>query len=92
MRVNRAFIEKDGQRQLTYYWFPQRGRVLTNAFELKLYAGWDALTTRRTDGALVRVLTPLRTGERLQDAELRMQAFVKQLVPVLDRYLPGKKE
>lgn len=92
MRVNRAFIEKDGQRQLTYYWFPQRGRVLTNAVELKLYAGWDALTTRRTDGALVRLITPLRPGERLPDAEARMQSFAQLLVPALDRYLPGKSD
>jgi len=42
--IRRAFIRKDGDRQLTYYWFPQRGRVLTNMFQLKAYAFWDALT------------------------------------------------
>ena len=55
IRVSRAFMEKSGVRQLVYYWFPQRGRVLTNLYQIKLYNFWDALTRRRTDGALVRI-------------------------------------
>ncbi|OGC94639.1 MAG: hypothetical protein A2W25_09445 [candidate division Zixibacteria bacterium RBG_16_53_22] len=34
MWISSAFIRKDGDRQMTYYWFPQRGRVLNNMFEL----------------------------------------------------------
>jgi EpsI family protein len=59
MKVNRAFMQKDDFKQLSYYWFPQRGRILTNAYQLKLYTFWDALTQQRTDGALVRVITPV---------------------------------
>lgn len=88
--VSRAFMEKGGQRQLTYYWFPQRGRVLNNPFALKLYLFWDALTRQRTDGSLVRIITPVNATERVEDAEARMQSFVRLLVPHLDAYLPGK--
>ena len=52
-------MQKDDFKQLSYYWFPQRGRILTNAYQLKLYTFWDALTQQRTDGALVRVITPV---------------------------------
>jgi EpsI family protein len=85
-------MEKGGVRQLTYYWFPQRGRILTNAYQLKLFAFWDALTRQRTDGALVRVITPVYEFERLENAEKRLQEFVKEVVPVLDEYLPGSSE
>lgn len=88
--VSRAFMEKDGQRQLTYYWFPQRGRVINDLFALKLYSFWDALTRQRTDGSLVRVITPVLATERVEDAEARMQSFVRLLVPQLDAFLPGK--
>jgi exosortase D (VPLPA-CTERM-specific) len=91
MRVKRALMEKSGARQLAYYWFPQRGRILTNMFQLKAYAFWDALTRRRTDGALVRLITPVYETEQLTDAETRLQAFTRDLVPVLDRFLPGKE-
>ena len=88
MRVSRAYMEKGGGRQLTYYWFPQRGRVLTNLWQLKLYTLWDAITRRRTDGALVRVITPLYGSERPADAEARLQGFTREVVPVLARFIP----
>ena len=88
MKVNRAFMEKSGSRQLTYYWFAQRGRVLTNLYQLKLYAFWDALTKQRTDGALVRLITPVYERERLEDAEARLQGFTREIVPVLDGFIP----
>jgi len=88
MRVNRAFMRKSGYKQLSYYWFPQRGRILTNAYELKIFAFWDALTKHRTDGALVRLITPVYESEELEDADERLQGFVGEVVPLLAQYLP----
>ncbi|MBA4417638.1 MAG: VPLPA-CTERM-specific exosortase XrtD [Syntrophus sp. (in: bacteria)] len=90
MRVNRSFMEKSGAVELTYYWFPMRGRVLTKLYEVKLYNFWDALTKQRTDGALVRLITPVHPKETLKDTEARLQSFVRNMVPVLNEYLPGK--
>jgi len=88
MSVNRAVMEKSGSRQLIYYWFPQRGRILTNAYQLKIYNFWDALIRQRTDGALVRVMTPVYEFEELKNAEKRLQGFVKEVGPILDNFLP----
>jgi EpsI family protein len=65
-----------------------RGRILTNAWELKLYNFWDALTRQRTDGALVRLITPLYPGEDVVDADKRLVSFTQAIVPVLNEYLP----
>jgi EpsI family protein len=91
IRINRAVMENAGQRQLSYFWFPQRGRILTNAYELKLFTFWDALTRQRTDGALVRLITPIYGGEEVAEAEERLQAFTRDIVPVLDGFIPGKE-
>lgn len=88
LRVNRAVMEKNGVQQVSYFWFPARGRVLTNAWEMKLYTFWDALTRQRTDGALVRLITPVYSNEKPEDAESRLQGFTAQMVPVLDGFLP----
>jgi len=82
-------IEKSGSRQLSYFWFPARGRILTNAYEMKLYTFWDALTRQRTDGALVRLITPVMPGEEVGEAEARLQGFTRQIVPILDEFIPG---
>ena len=88
MKVNRAFMQKSGYKQLSYYWFPQRGRILTNAYQLKIFAFWDALTRQRTDGAMVRVITPVHGLEELEEAEKRLQGFTREIVPVLGEFLP----
>ena len=89
MVVKRAFMQKEGHKQLSYYWFPQRGRILTNAYQLKLFAFWDSITKQRTDGALVRLITSVYQSEKVEEAEARLQAFARDIVPVLDEYLPG---
>jgi EpsI family protein len=88
MRVNKALLVKGDSRQLSYFWFPQRDRVLTKAWQLKVYNFWDAILTGRTDGALVRVVTPLYPGEEIEDANRRLMAITKELVPVLNQFLP----
>ncbi|MCX5807657.1 MAG: VPLPA-CTERM-specific exosortase XrtD [Proteobacteria bacterium] len=88
IKVNRAFMEKAGDKQLSYYWFAQRGRVLTNLYQVKFYSFWDALTKQRTDGALVRLITPVYSNENPQDADKRLQDFTKEIVPILKNYIP----
>jgi EpsI family protein len=88
MRVNRAFMEKNGVKQLVYYWFPQRGRILHNLVQIKIYNFLDAVTRQRTDGALVRVITPIYDSEPLADAEARLQQFTREITPVLAQFIP----
>jgi exosortase D (VPLPA-CTERM-specific) len=88
MRVNKALMVKGNAKQLSYFWFPQRDRVVTNAWELKLYNFWDALTRQRTDGALVRLITPVYQNESIEEADNRLVAFTKEIVPVLNEFLP----
>jgi len=66
----------------------QRGLILTNLYELSLYGSWDALTRHRTDGALVRLITPVYGSEELARADERLQEFTKLIVPMLDEYIP----
>jgi EpsI family protein len=91
VKVNRAYMEKLGSKQLCYYWFSQRGRILSNAYQLKIFAFWDDLTKQRTDGALVRLITPVSESEELKEADARLQGFVRLIVPVLAEYIPGEE-
>jgi hypothetical protein len=47
-------IALGSERQLVYYWFQQRGRIITNEYLAKWFLFWDSLTRNRSDGALVR--------------------------------------
>ncbi len=88
IRIKRAFMEKAGVKEMVYYWFAQRGRVLTSLYQVKLFSFWDALTIHRTDGALIRLITPVYDRESMEEAEARLQGFTKEIVPVLKDYIP----
>jgi exosortase D (VPLPA-CTERM-specific) len=86
---NRAVIQKDSSKQLVYYWFVQRGRLVANEYWSKWYLFVDALTQNRTDGALVRLVTPIYQNEDERTADDRLQAFIRELQPGLKSFLPG---
>ncbi len=88
IRVNRALMEKGNARQLVYYWFPQRGRILTTLYQLKVYTFWDSLTRKRTDGALVRVITDVGKEESMSGTEARLEGFIGEVIPILDEHIP----
>ena len=87
--VNRTIIERHSQRQLVYYWFEQRGRRIANEYAVKWYLLVDILMRNRSDGALVRVTTPIGSNESVQDADRRLLDFMQLAVPRLPPYVPN---
>ncbi len=87
--VNRAVIAKGTLRQVVYYWFDQRGRDMTNEYLVKWFLFWDGLTRHRTDGALVRLVTPLGRNELEPAADQRLGDFMRQIYPLLPRFVPS---
>jgi exosortase D (VPLPA-CTERM-specific) len=88
LMVNRAVIQRGEDRQLVYYWFQQRGRVITSEYLVKWYLFWDALKKNRTDGALVRLVTPVEPGHNISEADERLASFAKLVAPQLATYIP----
>lgn len=63
--VNRYVIRKGLDRRVVFYWYQGRGRMVSNEYANKGWLVIDAMRTGRTDGALVRAITPAsETGER----------------------------
>jgi exosortase D (VPLPA-CTERM-specific) len=88
LRVNRVLIQLGNQRQLVYYWFQQRGRVITNEYQVKWYLFWDALTRNRTDGALVRLVVPVAPDEPDAAADRQLTQFAAAATTTLAPYIP----
>ena len=88
LRVNRTLSELGSRRELVYYWFQQRGRVVTNEFAVKWYLFWDALSRHRTDGALVRLIAPVPTGGDAAQADRLLTEFAARIAPSLPKYIP----
>lgn len=87
LMVNRAVIQKGEDKHLVYYWFQQRGRIITNEYMAKWYLFWDALTRNRTDGALVRLIADVKPGQA-DEADRRLADFAKAISNDLNNYIP----
>jgi exosortase D (VPLPA-CTERM-specific) len=88
LRVNRVLISLGNSRQLVYYWFQQRGRVVTNEYAVKWYLFWDGLTRRRSDGALIRLVTPVPNAAAIPAADAELSRFAAALAPLVPRFVP----
>lgn len=86
--INRAMMVMGTDRRLTYYWFEQRGRILTDLYQIKLFNFVDSVTMNRTDGALIRLITPLAESESAAAADVRLKDFLRQFNPTLHGFLP----
>jgi exosortase D (VPLPA-CTERM-specific) len=87
MVINRLVIQKGEIKQLVYYWFQQRGRVVTNEYMMKWYLFWDSMTQSRTDGALMRLTTVLKSSQDISVADKRLQSFSKVIAPIIPDYV-----
>jgi EpsI family protein len=63
--VNDYIIQKDLNKQMVLYWYQGRGRVIASEYARKFWMVTDAISRNRTDGALVRLVTPMDDGEEL---------------------------
>ncbi len=86
-QAKRVVLRKFDETMIAYFWFDLAGRTATNAYQVKLFNFWNALTRQRTDGALVRVMTPVALSESEEAAERRLRRFLDHAVPVLEDYL-----
>ena len=86
IEVNRYLIQKGVDRQAVLYWYQGRGRVVANEYANKAWLMIDAARLRRTNGGLVRLITPVTSTPSAAFDEL--SAFTSALFPRLSAHLP----
>ncbi len=86
--VNRTRIQMGDNKQLVYYWFQQRGRVIASEYMVKWYLFWDSLTRNRSDGALVRYTTALGPNESWEEGDERIKGLIGIIGDGLSDYVP----
>jgi EpsI family protein len=87
-RVGEYMIANGESRQFVIYWYQAHGRSVASEYMAKAYMAIDAIRMNRTDGALVRIITPLTSSEEAPAARKRAEDFAAQLAPLLPRFIP----
>jgi EpsI family protein len=86
VRVNEFVIQNGLDRQVVFYWYQGRGRIVANEYRNKALLMIDAARLHRTNGGLVRLIAPI--SSTAADAKAQLSAFAALLFPHLDRHLP----
>lgn len=86
--INRYIIARGAERQMVLYWYQAHDRIVASEYSAKICLVLDAIRLNRTDGALVRIVTPIG-NEGTEAAQLRAELFARRIVPLLDAYIPN---
>ena len=84
--ANRYIIQNGSDRQLLVYWYEGRGRAVASEYWDKVYTVLDSVRRRRSDGAMVRVMVPVRRSE--QEALEAATSLAAAAAPELSRFVP----
>ena len=85
--ANRYLIVKGDDQLLVLYWYWAHDRAVASEYWAKFYLVADAIRLNRTDGALIRITTPVR-GEDVDAAQQRLVSFARELVPFINASVP----
>lgn len=85
--INRALITDGRQEMLVYYWLEARGGQYANPQMFKASNVKASLFEGRSDGALVRLITPLLVGESEAEADARLVDFITLAYPALEPHV-----
>ena len=86
--VGEYVISNGSTKQFVLYWYQAHGRSIANEYKAKFYMIADAIQMNRTDGAIVRVITPVMPQESVATARNRVIRFTSEMAPTLPRFIP----
>ena len=86
--INRYLVAKGEAQQLVLYWYQAHNRVTASEYLAKWYLISDSIQLNRSDGALVRVMSPRAGHEGIEAVQARALDFSGEIEPLLDSYIP----
>lgn len=88
VEANRYVVARGEDRQLVLYWYQSHGRFIASEYTAKIRLVLDSISMNRSDGALVRLVTPIAREESVDHAAARTAEFAAVVLPRLDPYIP----
>jgi EpsI family protein len=87
--VNKYIVQKGISRQVVYYWYQGRGRVVANEYANKLWLMIDQARLQRSNGSLVRIVAPVSgtSDAAVASATSAAVQFARDLYPRLSPYV-----
>jgi len=90
LNVTQMVIEREGVRQLLYFWFQTKDEATHDKNINRYHLSLHAIRRDNTYDLFIRPVTPINSAEGIEDAERRLDGFVRSMMPVLLDFLKEK--
>lgn len=87
--VREVVRDRAGTQRGVLFWYDINGRIVPDIYRAKGYTLWDAVTRRRTNGAVVMIAWQGSAVIPAKDARQRALEFASATMPLLRRHFPS---
>ena len=88
VKASRYVVTNGNRRSIMIYWYQGRGRTNSSEYWDKFHTIVDSISKGRSDGAMVRVMTPVSVGESDDEAFEVVKNFAGTVADSLSEYVP----
>ena len=86
--ASRYLVRQGAKRYVMVYWYQGRGRTSSSEYWDKIYTIIDSVSIGRSDGAMVRVMTPVYSVESDEQAFEAVKNFSGTIADSLTEFVP----
>jgi exosortase D (VPLPA-CTERM-specific) len=85
--VTQMVIEQMNTRELVYFWFQTKDQATYNKNINRLHLALHALKNDNTYDLFIRLVTPIKMEEKIDDAQRRLDGFAKEMMVTLLKFI-----
>jgi len=85
--INQLVRQTNGSEELIYYFYKAGDFVGPSYIKLRLMLALNKFSNKEKSGSLIRVSTPIQSGQANKYATKRLKEFIGLLYPYLERWL-----
>ena len=86
--LNEFLTDGKKGKEVIYYCFFMDGKGIPDDYQFRFKRMVNSLLYRRNNAALLRVSTPITNDFPVEDAELYIEDFLKDFLPIVKEFLP----
>jgi exosortase D (VPLPA-CTERM-specific) len=87
IKVTKMVMDYMGKKSLVYFWFQTKDKATDDKSVNRFHLAMHAIKRDNTHDLFIRPITALQPGERIEDAEKRLDQFVREMMAELLRFL-----
>ena len=91
MTVTEMVMNSGGSAHLVYFWFQTKDKVTHDKDINRFHLALHALRRDNTHDLFIRQMTPIRAGEKVENAEKRMDRFAMEMMEALLAFLEERQ-